>query len=130
MIKQFGKLALPADKEASSDTITISDDKRSDESIVKDFGSILQVIELYNLVMPSFEKFLARTALKHTPLEYGKLLQVLFTDPSSDENKSFYVDLIRRFLLIFIYNEKQIPVRKLVLKNNRSKFFGIIFFQF
>lgn len=96
LVREFGKRAFDH-----------SDDQFG--TLADHFADLLQVIQVYDLVMPSFAQFLNDTSLKYIPLEYEKLVQVL-TDPS-DENKMFYVDLIRRILLIFIYCEKAMPVR-------------------
>lgn len=72
------------------------------------FGDLVCVIELYNLVMPLFQTFLQQTQFRYKRLKYEQLLAAL--TGKSDVDRVFYVNLIKRFLAIFIYHHKVMPV--------------------
>lgn len=92
-----------------------------DESISNsDFGDLLQIIEQYNMIMPVFKEFLSQTDVGYKKLKYELLLKSLLSDcsdsvgeASSDAARLYYVNTVKRFLMVFIYYKKIMPVSDL-----------------
>ena len=74
------------------------------------FGDLLQVVEQYNMLIPLFEDFLSRTEIGFKKIKYTSLVKSL-QNPDSQEAKNYYLDIIKRFLMIFIYYEQIFPVK-------------------
>lgn len=72
------------------------------------FGDLLQIVEQYNMAIPLFKDFLSRTEIGFKKIKYTSLVKSLQND--SHEAKIYYLDIIKRFLMIFIYHEDVLPV--------------------
>lgn len=77
------------------------------------FGDLLQIVEQYNMAIPLFKDFLSRTEIGFKKTKYTSLVKSLQND--SHEAKIYYLDIIKRFLMIFIYHEDVLPVSLICL---------------
>lgn len=96
MIRQHGKRPLSDEPSSKLDNVHV--------------GSLLQVVELYNMASLCYKEFLSQTELGYKKLKYNSLLRALNDHDHDDTAKAYFLDAIKRFLMIFIYHNKIMPV--------------------